>query len=111
VENPSVIWKAIKRSISEIPITISALSMGILVSPIKTVRDFFFIPCMPMAARVPSMVAIRAESRAMISVVYRAFMIWLFWKSDLYQSMVNPPHFALVLEALKDRTMSVTIGA
>ena len=38
-------------------------------------------------------------------------MICSFLRSSLYHFSVNPPHFALVLDWLKDRTINVTIGA
>ena len=63
VENPSVKRRAINRSIREIPVTISALSMGIFVTPRKNVRIFDFIACIPIAAAVPNTVAIRADKR------------------------------------------------
>ena len=38
-------------------------------------------------------------------------MICSFRNSSLYHFRVKPPHFALVLDWLKDRTINVTIGA
>jgi len=58
-----------KRSMREIPVTISALSIGIFVTPRSNVRAFVRIAWMPRAAAVPIKVAIRAERKAMISVV------------------------------------------
>ena len=69
VENPSVNRHAMKRSMREIPVTISALSIGIFVTPSSNVRAFVRIAWMPRAAAVPIKVAIRAERKAMISVV------------------------------------------
>ena len=76
----SVKRNAMKRSIRDTPVTISAFSIGMFVTPIKRVRILEFIACMPSAAQVPINVAISAESNAMISVVYNAFIISLFWK-------------------------------
>ena len=69
VENPRVKRNATKSSIREIPITISALSIGMLVTPIIKVRIFGFIAWIPREAAVPIKVAISAESNAMIRVV------------------------------------------
>ena len=49
--------------------------------------------------------------RDRIRVVYRACMISSFWKRDTYHFVVNPPHLARDLEALKDSTTRVAIGA
>jgi len=111
VLNPSVKRNAMKRSIRDTPVTISAFSIGMFVTPIKRVRILEFIACMPSAAQVPINVAISAESNAMISVVYNAFIISLFWKRDTYHFLVNPPHLERVLVLLKERTIKVTIGA
>jgi len=65
----------------------------------------------PMEAKVPITVAISAERSAMIRVLYKVLMIASSWKRDTYHFPVNPPHLARVLELLKDRTISVMIGA
>lgn len=62
VLNPSVKRNAMKRSIRDTPVTISAFSIGMFVTPIKRVRILEFIACMPSAAQVPINVAISAES-------------------------------------------------
>ena len=41
----------------------------------------------------------------------QVLMIASSWKRDTYHFPVNPPHLARVLELLKDRTISVMIGA
>jgi hypothetical protein len=64
-----------------------------------------------MAAAVPIIVAIRAERRAMIKVVYKADMIASFWKSSLYQCKVNPPHLDLDFDLLKDKNIRIRMGA
>ena len=61
--------QATKSSIREIPVTISAFNIGMLVSPIRLVRSLRFNACIPIAAAVPKIVAIKADKRAMIKVV------------------------------------------
>ena len=111
VENPSENRNAMKSSIREMPVTISAFSMGMLVTPIMVVRNFRCMDWIPIAAAVPMTVAIRADRRAMIRVVYRAFIICSFLNSSTYHWMVNPPHLERVLDLLKDSTIKVTMGA
>ena len=100
-----------KSSIMDTPVTMSAFSIGMLVTPSIKVRNLRFMLWIPMDASVPITVAISAESRAMIRVLYKVLMIASSWKRDTYHFPVNPPHLARVLELLKDRTISVMIGA
>ena len=69
VPNPSVIRRAIKRSIRDTPITISAFIMGMLVRPIYMVRQRCFIPWIAMDAAVPITVAAAAARKAITRVV------------------------------------------
>jgi hypothetical protein len=75
---PRVYLMATKISISEIPVTISALSIGILVIPSNIVRGIFFILFIAKAAAVPIIVAIRADKKAISNVVYKALIISSF---------------------------------
>ena len=68
VLKPKEIPKAINASIREIPVTISAFSMGMLVMPMITVFGKGFMLLMAMAAAVPMTVAKRAEAKAMTRV-------------------------------------------
>ena len=111
VEKPREKRNAMNRSIREIPVTISAFSIGMFVTPIINVRNLLLSACIPIAAAVPITVAIRAESRAMMSVVYKAFMICSLRNSSTYHFVVNPPHFERDLDALKESIIKVTIGA
>ena len=58
--------------------------MGILLTPMQMERGSFFMLLMPMAAAVPSTVAMRADKKAISSVLYRASItallsnIWLY---------------------------------
>jgi hypothetical protein len=65
----------------------------------------------PMEAAVPIIVAIKADKKAIIKVVYRASIISSFWNNFLYQSNVKPPHLLLDLEELKESTIKTRIGA
>jgi hypothetical protein len=64
-----------------------------------------------MAAAVPIRVAINADKRAIIKVVYKAFMISAFSKRLVYHFNEKPPHLERVFELLNDSTISVPIGA
>jgi hypothetical protein len=111
VVKPKVKPTLIKRSIKEIPVTISAFNIGIFVMPIKIARPFFFILRIARQAIVPINVAKREAKKAIINVLYNAVKITSSSKSARYHLKVNPPHFARVLLALKDKTISVAIGA
>ena len=76
-EKPSVYLSATNRSISDIPVTISAFSMGMLVMAIMIVRGVFHA-VYRYGAAVPIIVAIRADRTAIISVVYKAFIMLSF---------------------------------
>ena len=67
VLKPKDIPKAIKASIREIPVTMSALSIGILVIPITIALCIGFMVLMAMQAATPITVAIRAERKAISS--------------------------------------------
>lgn len=79
--NPNRTPRLINSSISEIPVTISAFSMGILVIPIIMARFLFFIPWMAIHAMVPITAAIAAEKNAMSSVLESASSMMLFRNS------------------------------
>ena len=102
---------AIKRSIREIPVTMSAFNIGIFVTPIINVRDMLLNDWIPMAPAVPIIVAIMAERSAIVNVVYRALIISAFWNKLAYHFKENPPHLADVFDELKERTINVIIGA
>jgi len=98
-------------NMSDIPVTISAFNIGILVTPRITEREEDFILLSPKHAHTPMTVAMAEDNRAIKSVVYRACMISLFVNSEPYHLNVNPPHFALVLLLLKLKMIRVNIGA
>ena len=75
LENPKVKRIATNKSIKEIPVTMSAFNKGIFVIATSIVRGILFILLIAMAAAVPIMVAISADKNAIISVVYKAFII------------------------------------
>ncbi len=78
VPSPNRNPKLIKRSIREIPVTISAFNIGILVTPIIMVLVRFFIPFMAMQAMVPMNAAVMEETSAISSVLPRARRISSF---------------------------------
>ena len=69
VLNPREIPKAINASIREMPVTISAFSMGILVIPITIVRGTRFMLLIAIAAAVPMMTAMMEDKNAISSVL------------------------------------------
>ena len=103
--------KLMNNNIREIPVTISAFSIGILFIPRSRFFGLAFILLRAIQVIVPISVAITDDIIAMNIVLYNACMIASFLKSSEYQWVVKPPHFALVRLLLKDRTINVTIGA
>ena len=92
----------INKSINARPVTISAFSIGILVTLIITDLDSFFIRFTVRHAKVPRNVAISEATSARKIVFLRAFSILSFSKSCLYHFSVNPFHVPRSLESLKD---------
>ena len=111
VLNPRDMPKAMNASIREIPVTISAFSMGMLVMPITTVFGTALMELMEMAAAVPMMVAMSADTKAMTRVVVRALMMERLSNIWVYHCRVNPPHWVLDLDLLKESTIMVRMGA
>jgi hypothetical protein len=66
---------------------------------------------MPIQVIVPMMVATIEEISAISIVLYNACIISLLLKRATYHLNENPPHFALVLLELNERTISVAMGA
>jgi hypothetical protein len=64
----------------------------------------------PIAAAVPIIVAMIDEIKAMIKVLISAEIKKSFWKSCLYQSSVNPVHTDLLLDALNENIIRISIG-
>ena len=64
-----------------------------------------------MAAAVPRMVAMTAASTERMMVVRTAPSSRSFWNSSRYHWREKPPHTRLLLVALKENTMSSTMGA
>ncbi len=65
---------------------------------------------MPMAARVPMMVANMEASTAIARVMTREFMMLGSLNSSSYQRKEKPSHLARLLPALKLCTISTTMG-
>ena len=64
-----------KISIREIPVTISAFSMGMFARPSQKVRQRRFMPFNAIQAAVPIKVAIKADKNAIIRVLDNACII------------------------------------
>jgi len=69
VLKPREIPKAMKVSIREMPVTISEFKIGMLLIPITMFFGVRFMLLIPIAARVPRMVAARAEIKAIRRVL------------------------------------------
>jgi hypothetical protein len=111
VKNPEPICKNLKSSMSDIPVTISALIIGILVIPMTIDLVFLDNPIMAIQVTVPIIVAITVEITAIESVLISALATASSSKRFKYHLKVKPHHFALDLLALKERTIKVIIGA
>ena len=99
------------NSINATPVTISAFSIGILVSPMIQVRVRLRIPSIPIHAMVPRIVDTNAAPAANRIVVPSACMIMSFPNSFVYPDNENPPQTALLRgEALNEDTISIRIG-
>ena len=72
VEKPELKWKNLNRSIREIPVTISAFIIGILVMAVSADLNFELRPTMAIQATVPIMVEKMVARIAMESVLTRA---------------------------------------
>ena len=111
VVNPNLTLKKMKRSINEIPVTISAFNIGIFVIPIINVLAPFLRLVIAIAAIVPIKVEISADKTASSNVVTRAYIIEESERSFAYHWKVKPPHFALDFDLLNDKTINTSIGA
>ena len=99
-----------KNSISAMPVTMSAFSIGMLLNPRRTFCVRGFMAAIPSTASVPTMVAIRAASMAMEKVFTMAPIMSLLWNSSAYQCRLKPPHTDIDLTSLNESTISVSIG-
>ena len=87
---------------SDIPITISAFSIGMYATVSVKLYAFRFMLLRPIAAAVPMIVEINAASRPHTSVVPSADMIALSWSIFAYQSNVKPVHTPLLFDSLNE---------
>ena len=100
----------IKVSIREMPVTISAFSIGMLLNAMMVSWLFFFMPDIPRHAAVPIAVAPREAVRAMAKVFITELIISLFWNISLYHRREKPVKTDIDLLSLKDRTVRARIG-
>ena len=112
VPNPNRTPRLINSSISEIPVTISAFSMGILVIPIMMARFLFFYHSLAIQAIVPITVAMADDKKSDEQRVVKSFQndAVLEKLGVPFQREASPfgPGYGL---ALKDRTINVTMGS
>ena len=93
------------------PVTMSALVMGMLLRVMMGLRQRFFMLKSPTAVRVPTTVAMTVASRDTSRVVESALMMELSRKSSAYQLKVKPFQTVRLLESLKEKTMRTKMGA
>ena len=109
---PISLPKNIKRSINEIPVTISAFIIGICVTDITTFFDILLrIAVTPTAAAVPKTVDITADRTATIRVCSRAVSIVVSLASPSYQRVEKPPITQTLEDELKEKTIITATGA
>ena len=90
-------------SIREMPVMISGLIMGILVTVSRAAwRYLLRRRKMPTAAAVPMTVAIRAEDTASTRVLRSASRMLELWKSSAYHWSEKPLITAVLLVPLKE---------
>ncbi len=97
-------------SIREIPVTISAFSMGMLTRPSQIVRFLRFMEFRAMAAIDQHRGDQRGKCRDDQCVVQGGHNLAVV-KQLHVPFEGESPHFARVLDALKERTISVAMGA
>ena len=98
------------RSIIEIPVTRSGLTIGSCVIDSTTARGRFFMECRPIAVAVPITVARMLEITATSSVVSNASITSPSEKSAVYAPNENPFHIAAERESVNDITSITAMG-
>ena len=98
------------ESMSDMPITMSALRSGMLLSPIRKVLLFSFMALRPRHASTPTMVDMTAAQKAMVRVLPRASIIISLSNISLYQSREKPTQAFIDFPLLKERTIRVPMG-
>ena len=102
---------AAKKSIIDIPVTISGFIIGTLVTDVMEVlRILLLILYIPSAAAVPITVARRAERIARTRVLRRAVNASGDEKSSAYHFKVKPVNTEVLSDLLKEKSISVSIG-
>ena len=107
---PSGTFTNTNISISDTPVTMSGMVMGMLEMVASRLNQPFFMEYMPMAPSVPMMTDAMVAITATDSVTFSASMMIWSWKSLAYQSSVKPVHSARETLALKDRPNITRIG-
>ena len=89
----------------------SALTVGMLLTVIRGLRQRRLRPNRPMAAKVPATVEMTVARMDTRRVMYTLSMMSRFWNSLPYQSREKPRHTTLESPALKEKMMSRRMGA
>ncbi len=76
-----------------------------------TERSFLFILSRPMAASVPSTVAMTEETMATTSITKKDCMMTRSWSNSSYQRRVKPVQVFLLLLSLKEKIINTAMGA
>ncbi|MDR1364364.1 MAG: hypothetical protein LBJ32_01880, partial [Oscillospiraceae bacterium] len=99
-----------KKSIDEIPVTISGLINGKFVKFTIELKNIFLEFITPRHAAVPKIAAIIDAQTAIINVLAAAWMICESLNKTPYQSSVQPFQIVLDLEALNEDKINKKIG-
>ena len=100
------------KSIKEIPVTISAFIIGILVTDITRLCEIFLrSDKIPTLAAVPIIVDKIADKTAIIRVCSKACSIVGLEDNSIYQSSEKPSKTQTLPEELKEKITITAIGA
>ena len=102
--------KNTNSSMSETPVTISGLTIGMFVMFITIALGTLRMELIPIAARVPSSVAAMLAITAIMMVFISEEMMTSLRNSFAYQSSVNPLNTERLLVSLNENTISTKIG-
>ncbi len=99
-------------SISEMPVMISGLVMGMLVTVLMAARAYLLRSLsMPTAAAVPMAVAITEEEQARIRVFFRDSRVSPSRNSSRYHFSEKPENTDRLLVSLKENRSRMAMGA
>ena len=112
VDSPIICPTKTNMSIREMPVMISGLTMGRLVTVFMAARMYLLRSLfIPTEAAVPRTVERMAAHRASTRVFRRASRVLESWKSSLYQYREKPEKTDRLLPLLKEKTRRMAMGA